>query len=80
MFELYVLNETEVFFGYHPVQEHTVKVDGDQVAMWDLMGKDAKLIHHSADKEPDSMASQYLAQSKMWFDSLWATVARPVEQ
>ena len=77
LFKLYVINDAEVFFGYYPVQEHTVKLDGDQVPMWDLMGKDATLFHHSADSDPDTLASQYVAQSKMWFDSVWGSVARP---
>jgi DNA-binding transcriptional regulator YhcF (GntR family) len=76
LFKLYVINDAEVFFGYYPVQEHTVKLDGDQVPMWDLMGKDATLFHHSADSDPDTLASEYVAQSKMWFDSVWDSVAR----
>jgi hypothetical protein len=65
-----------VFFGYYPVQEHTVKLDAEPTAMWDLMGKDATLFHHSADSDPDSMASQYVAQSALWFESVWTSVAR----
>ena len=40
------------------------------------MGKDTVLFHHSADTDPDSIESQYLAQSQMWFTSMWDTVAR----
>jgi DNA-binding transcriptional regulator YhcF (GntR family) len=76
LFKLYLINNSEAFFGYYPVQEHTVKLDNEPTAMWDLMGKDATLFHHSADTDPDSMASQYVAQSAMWFDSIWTTVAR----
>lgn len=76
LFKLYLINGTEAFFGFYPVQEHTVKLDNQPTAMWDLMGKDAVLFHHSADTDPDSMASQYIAQSLMWFDSIWTTVAR----
>jgi DNA-binding transcriptional regulator YhcF (GntR family) len=76
LFKLYLINNAEVFFGYYPVQEHTVKLDNEPIAMWDLMGKDATLFHHSADGDPDSMASQYVAQSAMWFESMWTSVAR----
>ncbi|MBN9098861.1 MAG: GntR family transcriptional regulator [Pseudonocardia sp.] len=76
LFKLYLINNAEAFFGYYPVQEHTVKLDNEPTAMWDLMGKDATLFHHSADNDPDSMASQYIAQSAMWFDSIWDSVAR----
>jgi hypothetical protein len=43
------------------------------------MGKDATLFHHSADTDEDSLASQYVRQSRMWFDSIWTTVARDFE-
>lgn len=76
LFKLYLLNDSDAFFGYYPVQEHAVKLDGEPVPMWDLMGKDTILFHHSADADPESMASQYVQQSRMWFDSMWTTVAR----
>jgi hypothetical protein len=76
LFKLYLINRTEAFFGYYPVQEHTVRLDNEPIPMWDLMGKDTVLFHHSADSDPDSLASQYRQQSQMWFDSLWDTVAR----
>lgn len=44
--------------------------------MWDLMGKDTVLFHHAGDADPGSMASQYVAQCRLWFESLWTTVAR----
>jgi DNA-binding transcriptional regulator YhcF (GntR family) len=76
LFKLYLINGTDAFFGFYPVQEHTVKLDGEQVPMWDLMGKDTVLFHHAGDADPDSMASQYVAQCRLWFESLWTTVAR----
>ncbi|RBM19400.1 GntR family transcriptional regulator [Prauserella sp. PE36] len=76
LFKLYIINDAEVFFGYYPVQEHTVSLEGEPTAIWDLMGKDAILFHHTADADEDTMASQYVKQSRMWFDSIWNTVAR----
>jgi hypothetical protein len=78
LFKLYVINVAEVFFGYYPVEKHHVTLDGERTPMWDLMGKDAVLFHHAADVDPESLASQYVAQSCAWFDSLWDTVARPL--
>ena len=78
LFKLYIINSAEVFFGYYPVQEHKLKLDGAETAIWDLMGKDAVLFHHTADVDDDSIASQYVQQSRLWFDSLWTTVARPL--
>jgi hypothetical protein len=79
LFKLYLINDSEAFFGYYPVQEHKLTLDGEQTAIWDLMGKDATLFHHSADGDEDSLASQYLRQSRMWFDSIWTTVARDMQ-
>ncbi|MFD5089012.1 GntR family transcriptional regulator [Amycolatopsis thailandensis] len=76
LFKLYVINNSETFFGYYPVQEHQVALDGERTAIWDLMGKDAILFHYSADGDEDSLASQFTRQSRMWFDSLWTTVGR----
>ncbi|SFO09938.1 GntR family transcriptional regulator [Amycolatopsis rubida] len=75
LFKLYLINDAEVFFGYYPVQEHTVTLDGSPTAIWDLMGKDTILFHHSADANDDTIASQYVKQSRMWFDSIWNTVS-----
>jgi DNA-binding transcriptional regulator YhcF (GntR family) len=78
LFKLYIINGAEVFFGYYPVQKHTLKLDGAETAIWDLMGKDAVLFHHTADVDDESIATQYVQQSRMWFESIWDTVARPL--
>lgn len=76
MFKLYLINGSEAFFGYYPVQEHTIALDGEPTPIWDLMGKDTILFHHSAEADPEAMASQYVQQSRMWFDSVWSSVAQ----
>lgn len=76
LFKLYVINAAEVFFGYYPVQKHDVALAGQRTPIWDLMGKDTVLFHHTADVDPESLASQYVSQSTAWFDSLWGTVAQ----
>lgn len=76
MFKLYVINGDEAFYGYYPVQHHVVHLDGEATSIWDLMGKDAILFHHSADSDPESTGSQFVSQSLMWFDSIWNTVAK----
>jgi hypothetical protein len=40
------------------------------------MGKDTILFHHSAESDPEAMDSQFVQQSRMWFDSVWSSVAR----
>jgi hypothetical protein len=40
-----VSQKIEAFFGYYPVQEHAIKLDGEPTGIWDLMGKDTILFH-----------------------------------
>jgi len=76
MFKVYILNGSEIFFGYYPIVEHKVNLDGTTTPMWDLMGKDTVLLNYALDSDEDSMASQHVQQSRMWFDSVWSTVAQ----
>ncbi|AHH17665.1 hypothetical protein NONO_c28750 [Nocardia nova SH22a] len=76
LFKLYILNGEQAFFGYCPVREHKLELDGDSVAIWDLMGKDTTLFHHASEADPDSKASRFVSQSQLWFTSLWNSVAK----
>ncbi len=78
LFKLYILNGAEAFFGFYPVLEHSVTIDGEPVAIYDPMGKDATLFHYSATEDDDtSSAPQFVSQAQVWFDSLWNTIAHP---
>ncbi len=76
MFKLYILNRAEAFFGFYPIAEHTVSLDGQPVPMYDLMGKDATMFHHEEADDPSSAGGQFVAQAQAWFDSMWAAVSR----
>ncbi|AVH21226.1 GntR family transcriptional regulator [Nocardia cyriacigeorgica] len=76
LFKLYILNGEQAFFGYYPVREHKLELDGESVAIWDLMGKDASLFHFARETDPDTKDAQFVSQSQMWFDSIWNSVAR----
>ena len=78
LFKVYVLNHTDVFFGYYPVVRHAVRVNGDKEEIFDPMGKDAILFQHTDDGDPESTGSQFVSQTRTWFDSIWSTIARPV--
>ncbi|WP_052021103.1 hypothetical protein [Actinokineospora spheciospongiae] len=69
LFKLYILNNTEAFFGFYPVVPHTIDLEGTPTPMYDLMGKDALLFQHSV------TTSQYVTQARIWFDSMWTTLA-----
>lgn len=78
-FKLYVINGREAFYGYYPVTHHVVELEGEKVPMWDLMGKDATLFHYADDGDQESTQTQFVAQSKMWFESLWSNVAKGMQ-
>ncbi|MEV0001018.1 winged helix-turn-helix domain-containing protein [Micromonospora sp. NPDC050980] len=79
-FKLYILNGEEVFFGFYPVVEHTVTIDGKDVGIFDPMGKDAILFHRAISEDETSDAAQYVEQARSWFDSMWSTIAREYQQ
>jgi hypothetical protein len=77
-FKLYLINGQEAFFGFYPVTEHMVRSKGTVHAMYDVMGKDSVLFHHSDDSHHGgevSPAAAYVAQSRAWFESVWASLA-----
>lgn len=76
LFKAYVINDVDVFFGYYPVVRHEVRLDGKKAAIFDPMGKDAILFQHTDDGDPESTGSQFVAQTRAWFDSIWTTIAR----
>ena len=76
MFKLYIINRSEAFFGFYPIIEHTVTLHGQQVPMYDLMGKDATMFHYETGDDPGSIGGQYVDQAQAWFDSMWSTVSR----
>jgi hypothetical protein len=83
LFKLYLINNREAFFGFYPITEHTIRAGGGVYPMYDLMGKDSLLFQHSADdtdpRDPGGQATaaaQYVTQARLWFDSVWATVAK----
>lgn len=75
LFKLYLINNEEAFFGFYPVREHVLSLGGEPQAIYDLMGKDAILFHHSITDDDTSTGSQYVDQARTWFDSMWNTIS-----
>ncbi|MEU4196935.1 hypothetical protein AB0E69_33890 [Kribbella sp. NPDC026611] len=76
MFKLYLLNDEEVFFGFYPVVEREVPIDGKDMPIFDAVGKDTVLFHHSVSDDDRATGSQYVDQARLWFNSLWGTISR----
>ncbi|EWM14464.1 GntR family transcriptional regulator [Kutzneria sp. 744] len=75
LFKLYMINNEEAFFGFYPVREHVITLGGAPRAIYDLMGKDAILFHHSVTDDDTSTGSQYVEQARDWFESMWSTIS-----
>jgi DNA-binding transcriptional regulator YhcF (GntR family) len=75
LFKLYIINAEEAFFGFYPVREHILTLGEEPQTIYDLMGKDAVLFHHSTNDDDTSTGTQYVDQARTWFDSMWNTVS-----
>ena len=75
LFKLYILNGTDAFFGFYPLRERSVTIEGDSHTFYDVTGKDTTLFHHTAGPDDASIGSQYVQQAQTWFDSVWSTIA-----
>lgn len=75
LFKMYLLNDSELFFGFYPVRKHTVQYKGDTLTFFDPMGKDAALFRFS-DRDDNPIGSHFITQARTWFDSIWNSVAR----
>ncbi|MDX2974241.1 GntR family transcriptional regulator [Kribbella solani] len=76
MFKLYALNDEEIFFGFYPVVERDVEIDGNSVPIFDAVGKDTVLFRHSTGDNDQATGAQYVDQARRWFDSLWNTLGQ----
>lgn len=75
LFKIYVLNKSELFFGFYPVQERKIDLAGAPKGIFDLVGKDATLFHHSISDDETTTSSQYVQQAMLWFESMWTTIS-----
>lgn len=75
-FKLYVINQEDAFFGYYPIKPNSVVAQGEVIEIYDLVGKDTVLFHHSVNDSDSSSGAQQVQQARMWFDSVWETIAR----
>lgn len=78
--KLYLLNHREVLKGYYVVEQRSIplpaKDGGDEdVAVYDILGLSATLFRHVA-TSPGIQGTMIVEASRVWFDSLWSTIAR----
>ncbi|OMI37893.1 GntR family transcriptional regulator [Streptomyces sparsogenes] len=75
-FKLYVINNEDAFFGYYPIRPNKVVAQGEAIEIYDLVGKDTILFHHSVNDGDSSGGARQVEQARMWFDSVWDTIGR----
>ena len=74
LFKLYILNGEEVFFGFYPITRQRLPLRGGDRDIYDLMGKDAVVFHHSVHSgQPTDIP--YIEQAQTWFTSMWETIS-----
>ncbi|WP_280460892.1 GntR family transcriptional regulator [Nocardia carnea] len=72
LFKIYIINESDAFFGFYPIEEHELLLDGESTVVLDLAGKNATLFHLEADQsDQESFKTQFIDQCQRWFDSVW---------
>ena len=74
LFKLYLINGEEAFFGLYPILKHPVMLPGGMQDIYDLMGKDAMVFHHSA-HSGNTTDLAYLDHASTWFASMWDTIS-----
>lgn len=79
LFKLYLINDSEAFFGFYPIVDRAIKIGGSSHQIFDLMGKDTTLFHHHSGDQNDETAAKYVQQASTWFESVWSTVAKPIK-
>jgi DNA-binding transcriptional regulator YhcF (GntR family) len=75
LFKIYLLNDEETFFGFYPAVEREVTIKGEPTSIYDLMGRDATLFHYAVSDDESSHGTKFVESARLWFDSLWSSVA-----
>jgi len=75
-FKLYLLNNSEAFFGFYPAVQRSVTIDGEPREIFDLLGKDVPLFNYTVTEDDASHGTQFVDASRVWFDSIWGSIAR----
>ena len=74
LFKLYILNGQDVFFGFYPITKHQIPLPSGSRDIYDPMGKDAVVFHHSAHSAHPADAP-YVEQARSWFTAMWDNIS-----
>lgn len=63
-----------MFFGLYPITRQRLPLASGDRDIYDLMGKDAVVFHHSVHSgQPTDIP--YIEQARTWFSSMWDTIS-----
>ena len=63
-----------MFFGLYPIVRQRIPLPSGDRDIYDLMGKDAVVFHHSAHSgQPTDIP--YIQQARDWFASMWDSIS-----
>lgn len=74
MFKAYILNRSDVFFGYYKVVRNQVRLNGELVEIFDMLGKDSALTQYAETGDPETTESQFVKETIDWYESVWNTL------
>ncbi len=58
--------------------KHDVRVGGRHPVTYDPMSKDAVLLHWTDDGDVESVGTQFVIETRKWFDSVWNSIVYEV--
>ncbi|QPP08065.1 winged helix-turn-helix transcriptional regulator [Streptomyces bathyalis] len=78
--KLYILNRTEALMGYYQVVPDEVTYQGETLEIFDVLGFESSLFRfHDSPGSHDKQDVAFVGHSQAWFDSLWKTIATPLD-
>lgn len=79
LYKLYLLNGLEALTGFYQVVSRKVEMGDEEMEIYDVLGLSSKIFRSSRDKDSrDEQEAAFVEESRLWFESLWSTIASPV--
>ncbi|MFD0023384.1 GntR family transcriptional regulator [Streptomyces sp. NPDC058382] len=75
--KLYVLNGSEALFAYYTVEEREEPIEGVPTRLFDVLGSRSTLFRFESSAGVRDRL--FVTESAEWFESLWNTIATPVD-
>ena len=69
LFKLFIVNDTDAFFGFYPIQRRTIAIADEPHDVFDLIGKDAVMFRYET-ADTKGSGAPFVTQARQWFDSV----------